>query len=108
MKNQHFQSRPVEKERSRVCLLFDPEDGRVVHGHGATILQSEKQIEPAELEARARKHALSLGKRVEGLKALHLPLEAIHGHAAFKVNPKGEGVVPLVRPTRHRQRAKLP
>jgi hypothetical protein len=97
----------VEKERSRVCLLFDPKDGRVAHCHGITILQSEKQLEPAELEARARKHARSLGKGVEGLKALHLPLEAIHGHAAFKVNPKGDGIIPLVRMTRHRQRAKL-
>lgn len=108
MKNQHFQGRPVEKERSRVCLLFDPKDGRVVHGHGVTILQSEKQLEPAELEARARKHAGSLGKQVEGLKALHLPLEAIHEHAAFKVNPQGDGVIPLVRTTRHRLRPKLP
>jgi hypothetical protein len=64
------------------------------------MLQASTPLEPAEIEARARKHASTMGKQVDGLKALHLPLEAIHGHAAFKVNPKGDGVLPLARPSR--------
>jgi hypothetical protein len=104
MKSQHFQGKPVGNEHSRVCVLFDPANGRVVHGHGVTVLESAKPIEPAELEARARRHALSMGKSVDGLKALHLPLEAIKAHAAFKVNPEGTGIVPLPPGPRHDKR----
>jgi hypothetical protein len=104
MKGQHFQGKPVGNEQSHVCLLFDPANGRVVHGHGATVLESAKPIEPAELEARARQHARTLGKAVEGLKALHLPFEAIQAHAAFKVNPEGTGIVPIAAGPRHGNR----
>jgi hypothetical protein len=97
MKEQHFGGEPVDEERSRVCLLFDPKDGRIVHGHGVTTLHSENRIEPAELEARARERAGSLGKLVEGLKALHLPLAAIRAHSAFRVNASGDGIVPVER-----------
>ena len=108
MKSQYFEGRLMETPRSQVCLLFDPKDGRVVHGHGVTVLQSDKQIEPAELEARARRHARGLGKRVEDLQALHLPLEALHGHAAFKVNPEGNGIVPIARGPRRARRGAPP
>ena len=104
MKKQHFQGSPVEMGRSHVCVLFDPKDGRVVHSHGVTVLQPGKQIEPAELEARARQHAARFGKQVEDLSALHLPLAAIHGHEAFRVNPKGDGVIPIARTKPGRRR----
>jgi hypothetical protein len=68
------------------------------------MLQSENDLKPAEVEARARRHAHSLGKPVEGLRALHLPLEAIQGHAAYKVNAKGDGIVPVARAGRHGRR----
>jgi hypothetical protein len=95
MKTQHFQGVSVADERSRVCFLFDPKDGRIVHGHGVTALQSKSEIAPDQMEARARKHAQSFGKSTAGLKALHLPLKAVQGHSAFKVNETGDGVVPL-------------
>jgi hypothetical protein len=105
MNSQHFQGKPIGNEQSQVCLLFDPKDGRVAHGHGITILEFAKPVEPAELEARARKHAKTLGKSVEGLKALHLPYAAIQPHTAFKVNAEGTGIVPLPVVPHHRNRS---
>lgn len=98
MHSQHFQGSPLSGETSRVCLLFDPKDGRIVHAHGHTALQSKKPIEPAELESRARRHAKRLGKNVEGVKALHVPLASIQSLRVFKVNAGGDGVVAIDYP----------
>jgi hypothetical protein len=32
MQSIHFKGKPVPDESSKVCVLFDPSDGRVVHG----------------------------------------------------------------------------
>ena len=75
-----------------------------MHGHGATVLHAENRIEPAEMEARARAGAQHFGHEIDGLKALHLPLEAIEGLVSFKVDAAGQGVIPLELPDRHRRR----
>lgn len=93
MQTQHFEGKPVSEESSRICVLFDPKDGRIVHAHGVTVLQSATPVEPAEMETRARRHAQHFGKSVDGLKALHLPLSAIAGMRAFKVNASGDGII---------------
>lgn len=103
--NHYFEGQPVRDAHIRVCVLFDPKDGRVVHGHGVTVLGSEQPMEPADVEARAREGATKLGLSVDGLKALHVPIEDIRRHRAFKVNDTGDGVVALPDPPGHRNRA---
>lgn len=98
MSNHYFQGQPVDEHRISVCVLFDPKDGRVVHGHGVTLLDPAQKIEPAEIEARTRRHATNLGLSVDGLKALHVPIEAIRGHHGFKVNATHDGVEPITHP----------
>ena len=83
----------VPEEASRVCLLFDPRSGRVVHAHGTTVLGSVKPVTPAELEARARRHAARLGKPTAELKALHISPAALRGLASLRVNDRGDGLV---------------
>jgi hypothetical protein len=95
--------KPIGDEASKVCVLYDPKDGRVVHVHGVTIMHGAKQISQSEMEQRAMAHAKALGRSVEGMKLLHLPLSAIRQPGGFKVNANGTGLVPshAPAPARH-------
>jgi hypothetical protein len=97
MKTLIAKGKTVSDDASKVCVLFDPKDGRVVHVHGVTILNSGNGIGATEMEARARKHAERFGKSTAGLRALHVPITAIRGHGAFRVNERGDGLVPVPR-----------
>jgi hypothetical protein len=100
MKSQHLAGKPLSDEASRVCILFDPKDGRVVHVHGITVVHSRGGITESELEARARKNAEHFGKSVAGLKALHVSMAAIRQNGKLRVNAGGDGLVPSPRSSR--------
>lgn len=89
-----FKGKPVSDDASKVCVLYDPKDGRVVHVHGVTVMHGGKEVSHAELEQRTMRHAQTLGHFIEGLKPLHLPLSAIRHGGGFKVSPDGAGLVP--------------
>lgn len=97
MQAQHVAGKPISDEASRVCILFDPKDGRVVHVHGVTVLHSSGPVSESELEARARKHAEHFGKSVAGMKALHVPVAAIRQNGKLRVNAQGDGLIPSPR-----------
>jgi non-ribosomal peptide synthetase component F len=99
----YVDGKPVSDDASRVCLLFDPKSGRVVHGHTATALHSPNTLTEAELEERARKYARHFGHSVGGLRALHLPLAAVRQPGRLRVNAAGTGLVPAP-PTAPRDR----
>jgi hypothetical protein len=104
MKSQTLQGRPIADDLSKVCILFDPKDGRVVHVHGSTALHSKGTVPTSELEARARKHAEHFGKSVAGLKALHVPLSAIRENGGLRVNKAGDGLIPSPRASGRKRR----
>lgn len=103
MNNLIANGKAVSDGASKVCVLFDPKDGRVVHVHGVTILNSSNGISAAEMEARTRRHAEHFGKSTAGLRALHVPITAIREHGAFRVNERGDELVPIPRKTRGRR-----
>jgi len=84
--------KPVNDDASRVCVLFDPQNGRVVHVHGVTTLDGGKKVSEAELEERTIARAKALGRSVSGLKALHLPVSALRESRIFKVDANGTGL----------------
>jgi hypothetical protein len=94
----------LRDDASKVCVLYDPSDGRVVHVHGVTTIQGGKEPTQAELEQRATTHARALGRAVPGMKSLHVPLSAIRQHGGLKVNPAGTGLLPAHAPESVRQR----
>lgn len=100
MKNLTSAGKPVHDKASKICVLFDPKDGRVVHVHGTTILDSGEGVGATEMEARARRHAEHFGKSTTGLRALHVPITAIRGHEVFRVNESGDLLAPVPRPKR--------
>jgi hypothetical protein len=91
---QYVDGKPVSDDASKVCILFDPKDGRVVHVHTATELHSQNTLTESEMEERARRYARHFGKSVEGLRALHLPLAAVRQPRLLRVNATGNGLVP--------------
>jgi len=103
MKTLIASGKQVSDSASKVCILFDPKDGRVVHVHGVTILNSRGGIGATEMETRTRKHAEHFGKSTAGLRALHVPITAIREHGAFRVNERGDGVIPIPRRPHRRQ-----
>jgi len=105
MKTLIANGKEVSDGASKVCILFDPKDGRVVHVQGVTILNSGGGIGATEMEARARRHAEYFGKATAGLRALHVPITAIREQGVLRVNERGDGLVPAPRrPRRKRQR----
>jgi hypothetical protein len=87
----------VSDDASKVCILFDPKDGRVVHVHGVTNLNSGKQLDLTDMEVRTRKQAEHFGKSTAGLRVLHVPINAIRARGAFRVNESGDGLVTVTR-----------
>lgn len=92
MKSAHVHGMPVSDDSSKVCVLYDPEDGRVVHVHGVTTIQGGKEISDVELERRTIAHAKSLGHRIHGLRSLRVPISAIRQGGGLKVNAEGTGL----------------
>jgi hypothetical protein len=98
MKSMFVKGKPVSDDASKVCLLYDPKDGRVVHVHGVTTMPGGKVVSHSELEERAKMHAKAFERSVEGLKPLHLPLSAIRQVGGLKVNSNGTGLIPSHAP----------
>jgi hypothetical protein len=92
MKTLFVHGKPVDDNANRVCVLFDPKSGRVVHVHGVTALPGGNQITDADLEKDAVRHAKNFGCSVDGLKTLHVPFSAIKERGPFKVNAQGTAV----------------
>ena len=102
MKAQHFKGTVVDDRASKVCVLFDPKDGRIVHIHGVTTLDGAREIDNPELERRAVGHAKAFGHQVAALKALHVPVSAIRQPGTLKVNAEGSALVQSGAPIRGR------
>lgn len=102
MKAQHFKGTVVDDRASKVCVLFDPKDGRIVHVHGMTTLDGAREVNEAELERRAVGLARAFGHEVAALKALHVPISAIRQPGTLKVNAEGSGLVQSAAPVRSR------
>jgi len=82
----HFKGKPVPDEASKVCVLFDPTNGRVVHVHGVTVLEGGRSVSEAEIEKRALEHAATAGHSASALKPLHVSVAAIRQGGILKVN----------------------
>ena len=92
-----FRGKPVDDNLSKVCVLFDPKDGRIVHVHGVTTLSKGRSCSKSELEERTISRAKAFGNSVSGLKTLHVPLSAIRQQGPLKVDDKGERLIPFSR-----------
>jgi hypothetical protein len=89
----HSKGRAVPDDASRVCVLFDPSDGRIVHIHGVTSPGGARSVTDEELEQKAIENAQRLGHSTADLKALHVPPSAVRQRGPLRV--EGTNIVPI-------------
>ncbi len=62
----------AEPEDQKLCVLYDPSNGTILHTHWVTTLPGGHKVDKAELERRIRERATSRSRDVNGLKVLHV------------------------------------
>jgi hypothetical protein len=82
----------------KICILYDPSDGRIVHVHRSTILAGGKLKTDDEVEVRAKENAAAKGHHVGALNILHLPAEAYDISKFYAVDVKGKKLVERKKP----------
>jgi hypothetical protein len=82
----------------KVCVLYDPKDGHIVHTHQVIILEGGRAVDDEEVQARAFRRATRLGKNTSKLKALHVPPKSLHPSTAYRVDLRSLKLVEIRRP----------
>ena len=59
-------------EDQKLCVLYDPSNGAIVHTHWVTTLPGGRVVGQAEMEKRIRERAATRGRDVQKMKVLHL------------------------------------
>jgi hypothetical protein len=94
-----FSSTETEQLHSFICVIYDPKDGRLVHGHefigdGTGLFGPDGQAERERLtlEGAKRRHK---GKLLARFKVLHLPKEMrFEEGLLYRVDTKSKRIVP--------------
>jgi hypothetical protein len=87
-----------ETVSDKICVLYSPSDGRIVHVHRSTILAGGQLKTDEEVEVRAKENAAAAGHPVEALHSLHLPAEAYDTSKLFVVDVNEKRLVERERP----------
>ena len=89
------EGKKLAPEYERVCILYDPSDGHVVHRHTFTKFAGGKDMSEKEVEGRALEIARKRGHDVGKLKALHVsPTE--HSNAKnYRIDTKSLRLVEI-------------
>ena len=83
----------IAPEDVRACVLYDPEDGGVVHVHHfVTVQGAQKRSEP-EIEREALEVAGRHGRATPRLNALHMAGFEIQPRTSYSVDPKTRTLV---------------
>lgn len=86
-----FEGRPtkIEPASDRMCLIYDPRDGQIVHYHRVVTLPGGTESSLDEIEKIAFETA-RLKHNVGGLRPLHLTTEEFGGdrEKAYRVNTR--------------------
>jgi hypothetical protein len=103
MKALHHALPPPEDEK--LCVLYDPSTGRIVHTHRVTTMAGGRKVDKAEMEKRTRQRAKSRGRDISGLTLLHVDPETYKLGAFYEVNLRTKKLVETVhKPAAHRLR----
>lgn len=96
---------PFTKERKalkpedvKICVLFDPKDGRIAHHHKVATFPGGQRVDEKEVERRTFARAASFGTDTSKLKALHLSEKDCDPAHRYKVDIKTLTLVELPKP----------
>jgi hypothetical protein len=93
-----MEDRLVTVETQKICVLYDPMEGRVVHTHMVVSLPGGRAFSDDEVEARARERASDAGLDVDGLRALKVAADAYDNSEVYVVDTATAQLRKLERP----------
>ncbi len=88
----------LKPEAVRICVLYDPSNGRIVHTHEVVTLPGGRKVDEKEMERRTLQRAASAGVDTSKLKVMHVPPEEYDRTSLYRVELKGLRLVKLARP----------
>jgi hypothetical protein len=94
--------RIVKPEEVKICVLYDPKDGHIVHTHEVVTFTGGRRVSDEEVKARAFKNATRRGKDTSNLKALHVSPDKIDRRSTYRVDLKSLTLIEVPRAVRKR------
>ena len=95
MQNNSF----IKPASTKICVLYDPQDGRVVHTHSVVVLQGARDVTEAEVEASAKDRAEKLGHEIAGLSTLRVAAEDCDRSSQYRVDLETKTLKKIQHPT---------
>jgi hypothetical protein len=108
MNHQARGQKAMVPEEVRVCVLYDPRDGRIVHHHQVVTFAGANKVDEKEVERRTLARAASFGSDTSTLRALHVSGKDCDPSHRYKVDIKTLTLVELPKPPAARRVAKKP
>ncbi len=90
-------------EEVRICVLYDPGDGRIAHHHQVVTFAGAPRVDDKEVERRALARAASFKTDTSTLKALHLSDKDCDPSHRYKVDLKTLKLIKLPEPAAARR-----
>jgi hypothetical protein len=96
----HFTRKALKPEDVKICVLYDPKDGRIVHHHMVASFPGGQGANEEEVEQRTLARAASFGTDTSKLKALHVSGKDCDPSHRYKVDLKRLTLIELPKPER--------
>ena len=90
----------LKPEDVKICVLYDPKDGRIAHYHMVSTFPGGQRVDEKEVERRTLARAASFGTDTSKLKALHVSENDCNPSHSYKVNIKTLTLIELPKPER--------
>jgi len=94
--------RIVKPEDVKICVLYNPKDGRIAHHHIVGMFPDGQRVDDNEVERRALARAASFGTDTSSLKALHVSEKDCNPSHRYKVDLKTLTLIELPKPESRR------
>ena len=88
----------TKAEDVKICVLYDPKDGRVMHNHKVVVFPGAKKVDEKEIERRTRERAAGFGRDASKLKALHVSERECNSSSTYRVDLTSLTLVKLPKP----------
>jgi hypothetical protein len=94
----------AKPEDVKVCVLYDPKDGRIAHHHLVATFPGGQRVDASEVERRTLARAASFGIDTSNLKALHVSEKDCNPSDRYRVDVKTLTLIKLPKPEAPKRR----
>jgi hypothetical protein len=85
----------LKPEELKICVLYDPKDGRIAHYHMVGTFPGGQRVDEKEVERRTVARAASFGADTSRLKPLHVSEKDCDPSCKYKVDIKTLNLIEL-------------